>query len=157
GVGHQARNGEWAHATHPSRVEHLILLLDRFDAADAAADHDAAAEPVFLLKIQPRVRNCAHGGGQGELGEAINALGLEPLAAAELGELIGIAHYVELRAFATEASGIGADIPADQRADPVLAGADLVPHLLNLLAQGSDQPQTRDDDATPGHGFIAAQ
>src|SRR5205823_6579763 len=50
-----------------------VLLFVLADAADAAADEDSRALRIFLAEVEPAVLHSLDGGGQAELGEAIQA------------------------------------------------------------------------------------
>ena len=90
---------------------------------------------VFLCEIEPGILDRVDGRGEAELAEAVEALGFADVDAV-LGD-------VEVRAFAAEADGILAGVPARDRADAALAGADAVPHLVDAFAQRGDDAQDR--------------
>ena len=50
-----------------------VLLFELVEAADAAAEDDAAAERIFLAKVEAAVFDGFDGGDQRELGEAVEA------------------------------------------------------------------------------------
>ena len=52
----------------------VVLGLDLIQPADARADHDAAAEGVFLGEVDARVADRVDAGHHGELGEAVEPL-----------------------------------------------------------------------------------
>src|SRR5262249_23562797 len=99
--------------------EDLVLLLERFDSADAAADHDAAARDVFLGEIQARVLYRTDGRRHPELSEAV-----EPLGFARVNAVSG---DIEIRAFSPETNGILARVPSSDHRNAALAGAEILP------------------------------
>src|SRR5690606_12176092 len=140
GVDHQARHGHGADAPRPAGDEDLGLLFKRFDPADAAADDDAAAERVFAAEVQARILDGGMAGRQAELPEAIDALGFAGIDA--------VPGDVEGGALAADARGHPAGIPAGDRTDPALAGAQVFPQLIAALAQRGDAANSGNDDTT---------
>jgi hypothetical protein len=124
-------------------VEDQMLLLDRLDAADARADDDAAAEAVFLVEVDAGVLHRVNGRGESELAEAVEAFGFADVDA--------VLRDVEVRALAADLDGVGAGVPAGDRLDAALAGAQRVPNLVDALAERGDDSQSGNDYAATAH------
>ena len=107
-------------AADAALVEDLVLLFDRFDAADAAADEHAAAVAVFLGEVDARVLDRVHRGGHAELAEAVEPLGFRR-SPVSLSYSSPYFSDVEVGALPAEADGVFADVPAGDRSDAALA------------------------------------
>ena len=143
GVDHQPRDGERADARDAALQQHLVLLFEGFNSADAAADQNAAAIGVFLGKIDGGIFHGLRRGGNAELAEAI-----KPARLARVDAVFG---DVKLRAFAAEAHRIFAGVPAGDGLDAALAGAEIFPQLVNGLAERGDNSKSCDNDAAANH------
>src|SRR5690606_29086302 len=118
-------------------------VLDRMNAADARADHDADARRVFVIDFEARVLDRLHGSGNAVMDERIHA------ARFLRGDVL---LDVEVANLAGKPGREVAGIEMRDRPNAALAGPDVRPGFIDRIADGRNDAETGNDDATFGQG-----
>src|SRR5689334_19155121 len=108
-------------------------------AADAAADDHATAESVLAREIQATFTDRVLGADDGELCEAVDALGF-------LGRDV-LFTRCPIGNFAAELNFEALGVEEVEGANAAFAAHQTLPHKRHLVAQRGDGPQAGDDDA----------
>ena len=135
-----------ADAPHTALQHGAVLLLNRFEPADAAADDDAALAGILDGEVDPRIGDGAHRSGNRELGESVHPLGVAVIDAVLRG--------IERGALAAEVHGEGGGVPPLNRPDAAAAGPQRVDQFIYAVTQRRDETHAGDDDLFAIHGGL---
>ena len=116
----------------------VVTLLDPVQTADAGADRDADPFAVLVGHLESGVRDRLLGGGDAIVDERIGLAGF--LARHVEGE-------VEVPDRRPDPARETADVEGVDGGDAAPAGNDIFPRLLDGGPDGSDQPETGNDDS----------
>jgi hypothetical protein len=123
--------------------EDFLLLLDERQAADSRADAHADALLVAAIVVETRIGH--------RLDRRHEAVVNECIVAARFFRRQVFAD-VEILHFGGDARGERRGVEARDRPDARARASDRLPRRGDADADGRDDPQSGDDDATAGHG-----
>ncbi len=116
-----------------------MFALDDVESADAGADVDADHLGVFGSHLELRHLHRFFRGGDGEVNEAAHLLDFF-----FLDELEGI----EVADFGGDLAGESGGVEGGDAIDAAFAGEQGFPHCAGSMADGADQPDAGDDNAS---------
>ncbi len=120
-----------------------MLVGGGFQTPDARADEHADLVAVGLVQVQAGIQQRLPGGVDPELGEAIGSTRV-------LGGRESRCR-IELFNFSGDAGIKGRRIEVRDPVDAALAGQEIFPHGLHVVAQRGDGPQSGQDDSSLGN------
>ena len=131
------RNGERGDAIGTFVEERAVLVFERFQAADAAADHDAETIAIDLLEIEIRIGHGAFRRGHREMGKAIGALVFL--------RIIEDRFRIKVANLAADFAVVTGGLEISDRVDAAPAFEKIIPEGFQLVAQGRRDAHAGDD------------
>jgi hypothetical protein len=144
-VGNEHRDEEGRDLRGSARLVHVVLLLERPQPANAAADDDAGTLGIVAVSFgESRVLHRLHRGGDGVLRVCVSALGL--FAVHEQ-------NRIEALDLGGEANRERARIELRDGPRPRFPRQEGTPSRRHVVADRREASEPRDDDPTPHQAF----
>ena len=139
-IADEHRDGEGRDARRTFGQQNRVLVFERLQAADAAADDGAKTMPVDLLHVDGAILHRHFGRGHREVRVAIGP--------PDVFGILKIILRFELAHFTRDLAIVGAGVERRDAPDPADTVLQIAPEGIELLADGCDCTHAGDDDST---------